>query len=176
MLGYRGENGAAEADAVDLTNENVTNLSQSVAQTIGLPPLAPLSVTLSFDGRVESVDGSIQEKWYDESTRQVLVKRTGGFIEWGDKRGRLAADIYVLMDAVDRFNATSGQSVEARIAAWGPVQTALKVVTGKTVETDQYLGSLSIYQAGSFALDVRETDDGPDLFANSNGSRSIGRK
>ncbi|MET1046372.1 MAG: DEAD/DEAH box helicase, partial [Hyphomicrobium sp.] len=36
-------------------------------------------------------------------------------------------------------------------------------VTGSQIKADDYLRSLTIYQAGSFALDTRETVDGPDF-------------
>jgi hypothetical protein len=58
---------------------------------------------------------------------------------------------------------TAGQDIEARITQWQPVQVALQEVTGTEVKSDGFLGSLTIYQAGSFALDARETANGPDL-------------
>ncbi|WP_204302542.1 hypothetical protein, partial [Klebsiella pneumoniae] len=35
--------------------------------------------------------------------------------------------------------------------------------TGTQIKADEYLSSLTIYQAGSFALDTRETVNGPDF-------------
>ncbi|WP_204351981.1 hypothetical protein, partial [Klebsiella pneumoniae] len=57
----------------------------------------------------------------------------------------------------------AGTSAEARISAWQFVQDALSGTTGTQIKADEYLSSLTIYQAGSFALDTRETVNGPDF-------------
>ena len=68
-----------------------------------------------------------------------------------------------LLEAIDGFNDSAGGEIEARITKWQPVQVALQEVTGSEVKADGFLGSLTIYQAGSFALDARETANGLDL-------------
>ncbi|WP_445466509.1 DEAD/DEAH box helicase [Faunimonas sp. B44] len=75
----------------------------------------------------------------------------------------MSSNLFTLMEAIDGFNGTVGQPTEARVAAWRPVQSALRATIGREVRADDYLGSLTIYQAGSFALDVRETERGPDF-------------
>lgn len=149
-------------EAVFLPNETAVNLPQAVAGEIGLPILAGVSVTLSFEGRVEQADSRIHTRWY-ENERVILPKRAGVGLSWVGKSGRLSAPLWHLMAAIDGFNRTGGADPEQRIAAWQPVQSALLEATGTTVRADDYLNSLTIYQAGAFALDVRQTSAGVDF-------------
>jgi hypothetical protein len=150
------------ADGVALSHDAAARLPSSIADALGLPQLATLSVTLSFNGRVDSAEGSIRTRWYDPNLRVVLPKRTGAFLEWGGEKGRLTSGLFNLLKAIDAFNGSIGSPPEARIALWQPVQTALRDMTGLEVK-DEYLRSLNIYQAGSFALDVRQGVGGPDF-------------
>ncbi|WP_052341863.1 DEAD/DEAH box helicase [Salinarimonas rosea] len=159
------EDGAARRDGegVLLPHAAAVALPGSLADALGLPPLAALSATLSYDGRVEEPKGRIRIRWYDANLRVVQATRTGAFITIASEPSRLSEPVFALAQAVDGYNATVGASPEARIAAWGPVQDALARATGREVRADEYLSSLTIYQAGAFALDVRETRNGPDF-------------
>ncbi|MGP9819348.1 DEAD/DEAH box helicase [Salinarimonas sp. NSM] len=159
------EDGAArrDADRVVLAHAAAVALPGSLADALGLPPLAALSATLSFDGRVEEPKGRIRIRWYDANLRVVQATRTGGFITLASEPSRLSEPVFALAEAVEGYNGTVGASPEARIAAWAPVQEALARATGREVRADEYLASLTIYQAGAFALDVRETRNGPDF-------------
>jgi hypothetical protein len=79
------------------------------------------------------------------------------------------------MHAIDGYNATVGSPVEERVGLWHPVQEALEHCTGSQVRADGFISSLTIYQAGSFALDIRETAQEPDftpiLMSRSKGAR-----
>ena len=68
-----------------------------------------------------------------------------------------------LLNAIDAFNTTIGADPLERIGAWGAVQSALSDATGQEITTDNYLRSLTIFQAGSFALEIAETPTGPDF-------------
>lgn len=138
-------------------------LAASIADRIDLPPLARVSATLAFDDRVESPTGRVRIRWYDANTRPLSATRCGAFVKVGQGFGRLTEAVFELTEAIDGYNASLGKPAEERIASWGPVQEALRRTTGQNVSTDQYLGSLTIYQAGSFALDVRQTRNGPDF-------------
>ncbi|MGM4877058.1 DEAD/DEAH box helicase [Bradyrhizobium sp. 956_D2_N1_5] len=149
--------------SVFIDHGTVARLPGSIAEKINLPPLSRLSVTLTFEGRIDTPDGSIRARWYDERTRSVVITRTGAFITAADETSRLTFPFLRLLEAVDVFNESAGLPVEQRISKWQPVQDALSDVTGSQVKTDGFLGSLTIYQAGSFALDTRETVSGPDF-------------
>lgn len=152
-----------EPASVVLSHAAVTGLPASIARTLGIAPLAHLSATLSFEDRIDSATGRIRVRWYDANTRPVLGIRTGAFVTVGEETGRLTGALFRLTEAIESYNASTGQPIEVRIGLWQPVQEALLESTGLEVKSDQYLSSLTIYQAGSFALDVRETSNGPDF-------------
>jgi len=148
-----------------LPSQIVGALSASVADAIGLPAPANLSATISFEGILNQPEARLRVRWYDANFSIRTVRREGAFLIVGSDRARLLAPVYHLMEAIDGYNATEGESPKARISAWGPVQDGLRRTTGLNVDAEgEYLQSLSIYQAGSFALDIRETANGPDFF------------
>ncbi|MFT3937634.1 hypothetical protein [Rhodopseudomonas sp.] len=163
MAAVTSGGGGPEGDHVVLSYADAAHLPASIADRLNLPPLSLLSVTLAFNGRVESPDSTIQTRWFDERTRPVSARRIGAFVEVGEQTSRLSSPLFALLEAVDGFNASVGNDFESRINTWRPVQDALQRVTGAEVKTDGFLGSLTIYQAGSFALDARETANGLDL-------------
>jgi hypothetical protein len=119
-----------------------------------MPALSLLSVTLTFDGRVDTPDGTIRARWFDEQTRSVTPKRIGAFVVVGGQTSRLSSALFELLEAIDGFNDSVGSDIEARITK-APFQVAAGGVTGSS-QADGFLGSLTIYQAGSFALDTRK--------------------
>jgi superfamily II DNA or RNA helicase len=157
------EDARESGEAITLTHEAAAALPASIAAIVSLPGLARLSATLSFEGRIDTPDGRIRVRWYDPNTRPVLATRTGAFVSVGEETGRLTPILLALTEAIDAYNATVGQPIETRISLWQPVQEALRHATGIEAKADEYLNSLTIYQAGSFALDVRETNNGPDF-------------
>ncbi|MEN3792180.1 DEAD/DEAH box helicase [Fulvimarina sp. MAC3] len=144
--------------------QTICELSQAQAEAIGLPSVATVSATLSFEGKMTDPDGKIRVRWYDAADNVVRPKRTGCFITIGTKTYRLSQPLYALSEAINAYNSGEGCEPEERIRRWAPVQSALKQSFGRDVASDDvYLKSLSIYQAGAFALDVRETANGPDF-------------
>lgn len=152
-----------QSEGVLIPHDVAVALPASLAEALGLPPLAALSVTLSFEGLMTDPDGYIRCRWYDENTVAIRPERKGCIVRWGDRQGRLSTTLYHLIEAVEVYNKTDGQEAERRIEAWGPVQEHYHAVTGEEARADDYLAHLTIYQAGSMALDIRQTTDGPDF-------------
>jgi hypothetical protein len=163
MVAVKNDDARVGEKSILLSHECAARLPTSIASQLNMPPLSRLSVTLSFDGRIDTPDGAIRARWYDERSRPVSAKRVGAFVQVGDQTTRLSSALFRLLEAIDGFNDSVGGDIEARITQWQPVQVALQDVTGSEVRADGFLGSLTIYQAGSFALDARETANGPDL-------------
>jgi hypothetical protein len=161
------EMGRARIDNDDLllAPDAVASATSSIAEALGMPPLARLSVNLSLESRIETADGRIRLRWRDRSYRDITPEYFGAVLTWGKERGRLGPELLALVDAVNGYNATVGAEPTLRIAAWAPVQAALRQAAGSDVQTDSILGSLTIFQAGAFALDVRERSpsEGPDF-------------
>ena len=172
-LGHTGKGllAAAERGGGDVSAEHIFlshavagSLPTALADAAGFPALAKLSVTLSLDSRVEAENGFIRARWHDHASRVVHPARTGVVVTWGDGRvARLSAPLFALAEAVEGYNASVGALPEPRLHAWQHVQHALARATGEAVTADAVLSGLTIYQAGAFALDVRETRDGPDF-------------
>ncbi len=154
-----------DGDDLLLGADAVASATSSIAETLGLPPLARLSVNLSLDSRIETSEGRIRLKWRDRSYRDITPTRFGAVLQWGNERGRLGPELLALVQAVDDYNASQGAEPPVRIAAWAPVQVALRHAAGPEIQADSVLGSLTIFQAGAFALDVRERSpiEGPDF-------------
>jgi superfamily II DNA or RNA helicase len=163
MAAVESQDARADKNSFLLSHRYAAKMPASIANQLNMPALSLLSVTLTFDGRVDTPDGTIRARWSDERTRSVSANRVGAFVQVGDQTSRLSSALFGLLEAIDGFNDSVGRDIETRIAKWQPVQVALQEVTGSEVKADGFLGSLTIYQAGSFALDARETANGPDL-------------
>lgn len=148
---------------LDLTTPILAEMPGTILSQLGVPDVAPLSVKLSIQGRVETPDGEIRLAWSDSNYRSLVPVRQGLIVSWSGKVGRLTAPVFNLLDAVDKYNETLGQPSDHRIGAWADVQHRLEALTGQGVEADRLLTSFRIYQAGAFSLDVRQAHDGPQF-------------
>lgn len=156
--------GFARDGGILLPHPTVATLPATVAEALGLPALGTLSITLAFDGIMTDPRALIRASWYDGNDRKVRIERNGALARWGTREGRLSEPLYDLTEAIDAYNATEGAASETRIAAWAPVQAAMRRTAGEEVRTeDRFLTTLTVYQAGSVALDVFETPYGPDF-------------
>lgn len=154
-----------EGETVVMSHPAVAALPGTLAEALGLGPVATLSATLSFEHKMTDPNGRIRLKWYDAAESVVRPsRRVGAFLEIGSHRHRLSHALFELVEAVEGYNAGTGASPEARIEGWAPVQALLRNNFAREARSDDaYLKSLTVYQAGAFALDVRETADGPDF-------------
>lgn len=153
----------AETDSVRLSHADAAALSPDEARRLGLPDLGQVSLSLTFEGRVETTDGQIRCDWRDARERAIQPTRLGLLLRHSSTEVRLSAALLALVVAADEYNATRGRPVEDRVQAWMPVQQALRGALGSDVAADAYTQSLTFYQAGAFALDVRETATGIDF-------------
>jgi hypothetical protein len=153
-----------DGDALFLDHALAATLPSGLAEQLGLPPLGGFSLALTFFGRIEGKESVIQMRWSDANYSASRAQRTGAFLRIGQQTGRLSKQLYRLAEAIDRFNATPADPIEARVAAWAPIQTALSQAAGQEIAADAYMKSLTFYQAGAFALDIVEGADGPDFF------------
>ncbi len=138
-------------------------LSDDVCSGLGFPPPIPLGLTVALDGRIETSGGMLRLRWNDRWGREVRPMRTGLLLQWGEQAGRLVPFLLDLVEATEAYNQTIGKAADQRISAWLPVQSALRNATGEEVQRDGFLETFTLYQAGSFALDVRETSGGVDF-------------
>ena len=153
---------ATESD-LHLPHATVPGLPHTLCLRLGLPDLAQVSLALRFEGRIDTPTGRLRLDWTDENHRSIRPSRRGAILVVGSKQWRLSQLFYELCEAAHGFNATEGHECEERIAAWAPVRSALDKGVGRHIAADGYAQSLYFYQAGAFALDVKERADGPDF-------------
>ena len=158
----RGEAAAGDAE-VRIPSMTAAALAPEVADRLGLPPLAPLGLDVTLEGRVETPNGVLRLRFSEKNGQEVRPGRAGLQLTWGTLSGRLSAPLLRIAEAADGYNRTRGEAPEVRIAAWMPVQAALRDATGQRVRRDGFLETFTVFQAGSFALDVHEREGGVDF-------------
>src|SRR5882672_794020 len=104
MAAVGGQDARADEKFVLLSHQYAAKVPASIADQLNMPALSLLSVTLTFDGRVDTPDGTIRARWFDERTRSVWAKRVGAFVEVGNQTSRLSSALFELMEAIDGFN------------------------------------------------------------------------
>lgn len=151
------------SDAVVVSTSDLVEAPGSVLGMLGLPQVAPLSLGLSLRSRIESTDGYIETRWRDTNFRDVTPIRTGLIVRFAGQDGRLSPSLAAMVEAVESYNASMGGAPETRLAHWAAVQDQLESLAGSPIEADRLLRNFRIYQAGAFALDVRETQAGAEF-------------
>jgi len=159
------DSGAAESTDLDISISctDAASFTDRVSVELGFPPPAALGLSIALDGRIEDARGLLKLRWTDKRGSEVRPTRTGLLLQWGEQVGRLSSTLLALVAAVDAYNETVGRGVEQRVSAWLPVQGALRRITGAEVQRDGFLETFTLFQAGAFALDVRETPNGVDF-------------
>jgi hypothetical protein len=166
------ENGQAvvSGDGLAIQNKIASELVLCEAAALGMPPLARLMADIRFKGRLDSAQAQISVLWKDSTHRSVIAQRYGLLLRWGELSGRLSAELYRLIAAIDEFNEASANpsadSVDSRIGPWAVIQDEIRKLGGegtRQITLDGYTESLTIYQAGSFALDVNVGERGLDF-------------
>lgn len=150
-------------DTLLVDNAAAAELPAGVASLLRLPEIAPLLVDIAFHGAISDESSRIETEWRETSYSRISPTRSGIEIRWGERSGRLSEPLLRLLDAIDGFNAAAGKDIDARVARWGEVTKALAVVNPDSATADSYTKGLTVFQAGSFALDVTRTGDGIDF-------------
>lgn len=152
-----------KGDALIIANAAAADLPSGLASMMGMPEIAPLIVDISFRGAISDEKSRIDTEWRETSYGRITPLRSGIQLSWGERSGRLTAPLYRLLEAIEGYNSTSGQDIDARVARWSEVTSALAVVNPDSVKADSYTKGLTVFQAGSFALDVTRKGDAIDF-------------
>lgn len=148
---------------VFLSPEFILSLSTTHTDMLRVPKLVGLSVSLSMRGRIDSSDSTLLLNWQDQNSRPITPDFYGPFLRVGGDWSRLSRPLYEIHIAARDYNNSAGQAFSERLPFWQQVQEKIKAHLGSGVQTDKFVGSLTIYQAGAFGLDVRETVQGTDF-------------
>lgn len=150
-------------DGVFAKPEFILSLSATQADMLRVPKLVGLSVSLSMRGRIDNSDSTLLLNWQDQNSRPITPDFHGPFLRVGGDWARLSRPLYDIHIAARDYNNSAGQPFAERLPFWQQVQDKLKTYLGSDVQADKLVGSLTIYQAGAFGLDVRETTQGTDF-------------
>ncbi len=150
-------------DGVFAKSEFILSLSATQADMLGAPKLIGLSVSLSMRGRIDSADSTLLLNWQDQNSRPITPDFHGPFLRVGGDWARLSRPLYEIHVAARDYNNSAGQPFAERLPFWQQIQKKLSTYLGSDVQADKFVGSLTIYQAGAFGLDVRETAQGTDF-------------
>lgn len=145
------------------SSEFILALPVTQLETLGVPGQVGLSVTVSLKGRIDSSDSMLLLDWQDQNSRTIMPDFHGPFLRLGGDWGRLSHPLFDVHIAARDFNNSTGRIFAERLPLWQRFQEKLKTHLGREVSADKLVASLTIYQAGAFALDVRETASGPDF-------------
>ena len=88
MAAVESQDARADKNSFLLSHRYAAKMPASIANQLNMPALSLLSVTLTFDGRVDTPDGTIRARWSDERTRSVSANRVGAFVQVGDQSHR----------------------------------------------------------------------------------------
>lgn len=143
--------------------EFILSLSATQADMLGVPKLIGLSVSLSMRGRIDNSDSTLLLNWQDQNSRPITPDFHGPFLRVGGDWARLSRPLYEIHVAARDYNNSAGQPFAERLPFWQQIQDKLSSYLGSDVQADKLVGSLTIYQAGAFGLDVRETAHGTDF-------------
>ncbi|MCA1374333.1 MULTISPECIES: DEAD/DEAH box helicase [unclassified Bradyrhizobium] len=145
-----------------IPNETAAEFTSSFGGAIGLPGPAPVMVDVSFTGTLSS-NPSVRLVWKDTSYLIIDPQRTGILLQWGGRSGVLQGALLQLVVAAEAFNAVAQRPIEQRVEKWAAVTAALARVDPATVEADEFTKSFTVFQAGSFSLDVRDAPGSLDF-------------
>ncbi|WP_128935494.1 DEAD/DEAH box helicase [Bradyrhizobium zhanjiangense] len=138
-----------------IPNDTAAEFTSSFGGMIGLPGPAPVMVDVSFAGTLSS-DPSVRLIWKDTSYLIIDSQRMGILLQWGGRSGVLQGALLQLVAAAEAFNAVAQKTIEERVEKWAAVTAALARVDPAMVEADEFTRSFTVFQAGSFSLDVRD--------------------
>lgn len=150
-----------DGSVLHVANAAAAEFHELFAQSVGLPSAAPVLLDVGFHRTIGDPTSSIRLEWRDTHYRPIAPARCGIGVSWDGTSWRLGGPLFQLVDAVERFNKLDGFRTSERVLGWAEVKAALTRVSG--VDTDEYTRSLTVFQAGSFALDVNEAKTGIDF-------------
>lgn len=152
-----------EGNGVHVSSDWILSLPGPQLEVLNIPPLAGLSISVSMRGRIDADDSMLQLVWQDHNLRVITPEIMGPFIRMAGEWRRLSPSLHAINSAARTFNQSAGSNFETRLPFWQAVQEILHHTLGHEIRADRFVETLTIYQAGAFALDVRETAQGPDF-------------
>jgi len=163
LLDMAGRGDAEDiSDAVLLPPAQVARLTEADALALGLPPAAPLQLSLRGRGLITEADFGVDARWVRANGSDVSARVTGARAQVGGVDYRLPEPLFTLDAAARAINAASGPS--ARQAAFAVLRRLLDAHLDEVI-VEGALRETRIAYASGFSLALAGTDFDPVLFA-----------
>lgn len=141
----------------------VSSWSETACLQLGLPANCPLSFDIRLSGAMGKPGAQISVRWLQPgkttTARDAIVE--GMWLTYQDKRYRINAPIFQVLNLVDRFNLTHEASIEEQFRLWGEIRGTLGD-TGAGQLTDNFLRSFRVITASALTFSIR-TDERGDV-------------
>lgn len=147
--------GALTAETLDLPAQVVAGLSTAAAQSLGLPPTAPLPLDLRLSGALGKPGASITARWLKPGSSIAAkgAEHRGLWLFWNEQHFRIAEPLFSVLREVASFNAAVGRSIDDQFRHWAAIRAALGD-SGTETLTDTFLRGLRIVNASSLTFSI----------------------
>mgnify|MGYP000485201949 FL=1 len=160
-IAARGE-ASDSGDAIELTASSVASLNEPDALAVGLPPAAPLVLSLRGRGLIVQDDFGVDLRWTRLDGSGVAVQEQGARIRINGRDFRLPEPLYTLHRAAKSVNEAVG--LAGRQAAFAELRAMLDKHDEQAL-VDGLLRETRVAFAGNFSLSLNGSDFDPVLFA-----------
>lgn len=149
-------------DAIELNAGSVASLTEPDALAIGLPPAAPLVLSLRGRGLIVQDDFGVDLRWTRLDGSGVAVEENGARIRINGRDFRLPEPLYTLHRTAKSVNEAVG--LAGRQAAFAELRAMLDTHAEQAL-VDGLLRETRVAFAGNFSLCLNGSDFDPVLFA-----------
>ncbi|MCY4666563.1 MAG: hypothetical protein OXC29_01070, partial [Rhodococcus sp.] len=163
LIRLRDDGGAIERDGgyvLSVAWRSVAGLTLDELRLVGLPDVVPFALEIVASGAIHDADFEIHCGFIGKGRRVLGARRVGAWLRVDDDDFLLLDPLYVIADAIERFNRVEDADLESRMLQWGRIAERLPdeaVVDGR-------LRALNIVVASSFELAPFFDDDGEPNF------------
>lgn len=157
------DEGLAEVsgDGLVIPHPVIARLSESRAERLSLPKLAPYMLSIDHGGTIDQEGFSISGRWIGLNGVPALgAERIGSVLKVGRNVYRLPQILFDVAEAVDAFAAAAQRGREARLVAWARLQEVLPAEAARQIEASDYIARTRIAHAAAFSLSFRPGSDG----------------
>lgn len=150
-----------ESKAVLLHPALVAALAEPDALSLGLPPVARLSLNVQSIGVAHQPDFRVETRWTRPNGLPASVRVDGARVRYEGRDWRIAEPIWSTLDAAARLNATTDDA--GRQAALAGLRHAIGDDDRRHVRPDGFIERLRLSYAAGFSLALRPEVEGFDF-------------
>ena len=145
----------SEGATLLIEHSSVAGLTAHEASLLGLPPAANTVVVIATTGVITQPNFAATLRWQRPTGQAIIgVKRTGAWLEIGDRWHRLPDPLFSLAEAVEEAQ-QAGQDAGARLTAIAHLLELLpEARQDGSAQATGMLGNITVHVADAFSLDL----------------------